>query len=280
MSASAWSDYWRSGATRGCLPGASEAVQKLLARQWQDFAKALPPGAAVLDLACGAGAVMQAMAAVRPDLQLTGVDNAELPAGDGLNILSGVDCGKLPFANGSFEAVTSQYGLEYCPDSALAEAARVLTPGGQLLLVIHASTSAPVRHNSGRLAAMQALDSAGLFRLARQSVAGFRDPALAAAVTVARVAHQQQGIARELPLALEQARAAPRPLDQISQIEARARGEMERLAAMAAAALGREEIDTLVQALREAGVSADATSLVIPGGDSLGWRVFGKKMGA
>lgn len=58
------------------------------------------------------------------------------------------DAGALPFQDGSFDAVVSTYVLCCVPDldAALAEALRVLRPGGDLLLADHVvSTSAPVR---------------------------------------------------------------------------------------------------------------------------------------
>lgn len=58
------------------------------------------------------------------------------------------DAGALPFADHAFDAVLSTYVLCCVPDvdAALAEAVRVLRPGGDLLLADHvASTAWPVR---------------------------------------------------------------------------------------------------------------------------------------
>ena len=279
MSKSAWSAYWQSGARRGCLPGASDAVQGALASLWQDFAGTLPQGARLLDLACGTGAVLDAISSVRPDLDLLGVDSATLPPSPQHRLLAEVDCAALPFPDRHFVAIASQFGLEYCPLPARVEAARVLAPGGKIQLLMHSTESRAIAHNAARLAAMRALEKAGLFRLARQAVAGIRVPGDAVAVAAARAAHQNQGIATELPLALEQARAASRPLDQIAAIERRAQAEMERLAAMTTAAHSAQDIAGLVADFESAGVQMVARKLEVSGEGNLGWVVTGRKTG-
>jgi demethylmenaquinone methyltransferase/2-methoxy-6-polyprenyl-1,4-benzoquinol methylase len=98
---------------------------------------AIEPGAAVLDLACGTGDL--AFAAAARGARATGLDVTprmiELarrkPHGDALTWVVG-DMTSLPFASGSFDRVTTGYGLRNVPDlpRALAEIHRVLRPGG------------------------------------------------------------------------------------------------------------------------------------------------------
>ena len=277
MSEAAWTAYWQGGDRRGCLPGAPPAVQQALATCWTEFAKALPPSARLLDIACGAGAVLETLRAHRADLVLTGADSATLPDIPGLSLRAGVDCAALPFADASFEAVTSQFGLEYCGPAAPLEAARVLAPGGTLRFVLHSRESLAIRHNAARLAAMQMLDAAGLFRLARQQAAGLNDPETAASVRAALATHQGQGIASELPHALGQALATPRPLQRIGELESRAKGEMARLEAMQQAALTREQVEALVANLGTAGITATARTLKAPAEPMLAHLVTGTK---
>ena len=72
-----------------------------------------------------------------PGPRLAGVCAAAAAAGAPL---SGVyaDCRSLPFASASLDAILFAYSLEVipAPEQALAEAARVLRPGGQLVLFL------------------------------------------------------------------------------------------------------------------------------------------------
>jgi ubiquinone/menaquinone biosynthesis C-methylase UbiE len=104
----------------------------------------VPPGGAVLETACGTGAVTRYLRARLPDdVRLTITDLA--PAmieqvrqlvGDHANIeYRQADAGELPFADGSFDAVICQFGLMFLPDKVkgMREAARVLKPGGRFV---------------------------------------------------------------------------------------------------------------------------------------------------
>ncbi|MDW4910236.1 methyltransferase domain-containing protein [Streptomyces sp. ADMS] len=101
------------------------------------------PGAQVLDLACGTGFVARAAAAqVGPtghvaavdlleDMLRTAARHAPRMYPDIEFTLASAD--KLPYPDGSFDAVVCQQGLQLFPDleAALTEAARVTRPGGR-----------------------------------------------------------------------------------------------------------------------------------------------------
>ena len=110
---------------------------------------ALRPSDRVLDLACGTGDLTLAAAphvrrAVGLDVTFrmvqlaqekeTWSDFPKSEKSDQVSFLTG-DMLALPFADGSFDVVTTGYGLRNVPDlaHALAEIARVLTPEGRLL---------------------------------------------------------------------------------------------------------------------------------------------------
>jgi ubiquinone/menaquinone biosynthesis C-methylase UbiE len=105
----------------------------------------------VLEVAIGTGRSLEFYA---PDIQLTGVDlspamldQARARAAElGLTpTLSEADVEHLSFADGSFDTVVCALGL--CsiprPEAAVREMARVLTPGGTLLLLDHIGSSWP-----------------------------------------------------------------------------------------------------------------------------------------
>jgi SAM-dependent methyltransferase len=271
----AWSRYWARETSGACLPGAPPAVQSVLIGAWGELGRGLPAAAQVLDVAAGGGAVLKILLETANRPALFGIDSASVsPAAAALGVRGGIDASQLPFGDASFDVVTSQFGLEYCPQAAWTEAARVLKPGGQLQLICHHRDSAAVHHNGARLAAMQAMAQAGLFALAALVARGQpEDPVLAARVRAARMAHAAQSVVEELPMALGQWAHARRP-DAIAAIRAEAEAEMARLAAMQAAALDAAGITARLAWLP--GVRATAEVLGGPDGP-IGWLVRGNR---
>jgi len=99
------------------------------------------PGIRVLDVATGPGYV--AAAAVRRGASVVGIDFSEAMLAEarghnpGIDFRSG-DAEALPFPEASFDAVVMSFGLLHLarPDQALAEAHRVLRPGGRLAFTV------------------------------------------------------------------------------------------------------------------------------------------------
>lgn len=162
-----------------------------LIRPWvaRTLALAAPqPGGRLLDVACGTGAVTrQAAQIVGPTGQVIGLD----PSPEALAVARSVngqnggatiewregvaDC--LPFADGSFDVVTCQFGAMFFPDrvAALKEMGRVLAPGGRLAL----TTWGPLNKNLGNAAMAQAWgERVGAEQAAKlQPPHSFNDPA-------------------------------------------------------------------------------------------------------
>jgi demethylmenaquinone methyltransferase/2-methoxy-6-polyprenyl-1,4-benzoquinol methylase len=110
-----------------------------LDRRWRRLAAegAVRPADKVLDACCGTGDL--ALAAERCGGTVTGVDFSERMLVRARAKSSTVDwvladATALPFADGSFDAVTVGFGIRNVPDleAGLAELARVLRPGGRL----------------------------------------------------------------------------------------------------------------------------------------------------
>jgi demethylmenaquinone methyltransferase/2-methoxy-6-polyprenyl-1,4-benzoquinol methylase len=95
----------------------------------------------VLDLATGSGDLALAVQKKLPDAEVTGADFCsemlEVARAKGLTKTVVADALHLPFADASFEAVTVAFGLRNMSNwgAALREMARVLTPGGHVLIV-------------------------------------------------------------------------------------------------------------------------------------------------
>ena len=112
-----------------------------------DLAARLPvmPGMRVLETACGTGIVTRRLLdRMRGHGRLVATDlneamlahgRASLPVATDLVEWQTADATKLPFPDGSFDAVVCQFGLMFFPDKAagVREAFRVLKPGGRYL---------------------------------------------------------------------------------------------------------------------------------------------------
>lgn len=110
-----------------------------------------PPGGAALDVACGTGDVARLLAArVGAGGAVVGLDfapemlaAAEAATGDTHSSSAAPiqwivgDAASLPFDDATFDSLTIAYGLRNVasPDTALAEAHRVLAPGGRCVVL-------------------------------------------------------------------------------------------------------------------------------------------------
>jgi demethylmenaquinone methyltransferase/2-methoxy-6-polyprenyl-1,4-benzoquinol methylase len=102
----------------------------------------MPEGASLLDVGTGTGWIPQYLERKRPDLVVTGVDVSQgmLDIARGKvkksNLLL-ADATTLPFEDASFDLVVSAFVYRNIQDrpAALAEMARVLAPGGTLMLL-------------------------------------------------------------------------------------------------------------------------------------------------
>jgi 2-polyprenyl-6-hydroxyphenyl methylase/3-demethylubiquinone-9 3-methyltransferase len=108
-----------------------------------ELERALPRGGAVLDAGCGQGFYFPLYAEL--GLRATGIETDPIPlaaarataARTGAALVE-ARLQALPFAEGSFDAVVLSEVLEHLPDAmpGLAEAARVLRPGGLVLVTV------------------------------------------------------------------------------------------------------------------------------------------------
>jgi len=131
-----------------------------LHRAWKAYAVAaanVREGEQVLDIAGGTGDLARAFAArvgARGRVVLTDINEAMLRVGrdrlldEGL-VLPAVACDaeRLPFADGRFDLVSVAFGLRNMThkERALAEMARVLRPGGRLLVLDFSRVAEPLR---------------------------------------------------------------------------------------------------------------------------------------
>lgn len=176
----AWSNLWATGvADTFGHPGGHEGSAPPLAQIWQEWFGTLPPRASVLDIGTGNGALALLMLrSAATKTTCDAIDLAQLsprwidsqPATQRARVRfhSGVDCAELPFPSQSFDAVCSQFGIEYAGMAlALPEALRVLRPNGQLRLALHAENARPARLAREELTHAQWLSDCGWWEASR-----------------------------------------------------------------------------------------------------------------
>lgn len=146
-----WNQYWHYDRIASCFDGAGAAnYDDSIAAGWRTFFGALPAGARILDLCTGNGAAALIAAGSGKHFAVTAVDQADIDppayvtrhAEDlaAIDFLGGTEVEALPFADKSFDAAVSQYGIEYSDlERSLPELARVVAAGGRARLVIHAA---------------------------------------------------------------------------------------------------------------------------------------------
>ncbi len=259
--ANAWSHYWRTtpAAARGCLPDLPGVAADHLQEIWRQFFASLPRNARLLDLGTGGGAVLTEAQAVRPDLQLSGVDYAAvLPElGTAITLYPETGIEKLPFADGSFEAITSQFAIEYTDiTAATQEVARVLTCEGTFLFICHHADGVIVRDNLARLKAIRdILSSAGLLSTAILAIRRRKksDPEtwqrLARIFTTTQRKHPGQSLVKELADDIARIMSEPNSLEKLLALRHAVEMEGQRIMALKKAALTGNQARALAEAL-------------------------------
>jgi ubiquinone/menaquinone biosynthesis C-methylase UbiE len=150
-----WTQFWRRDSVTTFARQFNTNYDGEFGEFWDRQFSALPRGARIVDLATGNGAIallaQQYSIAHAAAFEVIGIDYAEI---DPARVLAGhadlapllahidfrrgvrIEATGLP--NGCADLLTSQYGFEYGErDAALAEARRVLAPGGRMALIVH-----------------------------------------------------------------------------------------------------------------------------------------------
>jgi ubiquinone/menaquinone biosynthesis C-methylase UbiE len=176
-----WSDYW----SRACLTSLPQDFAANydgeVAAFWRTAFGDIPDGGSMIDLCTGNGAIALLAAAhasrEAQNFTITAVDAAVInPDGiaghfpDQASLLKQIifkgSCRveDIDFPDDSFDLVTSQYGVEYCDWApAAGQIARILKPGGKLVMVNHTATSDIMKFMEQEQREYAMLERAGFF---------------------------------------------------------------------------------------------------------------------
>ena len=160
---SIWNDYWQFDRLSSFDDKGKINYGEEIAAGWRSFFDSLPHGASVLDLCTGNGAVavMAAEASRRggKDFRIAAVDSADinpcLYVKNHRDELAAIEfrpataTERLPWPDASFDAVVSQFGIEYSDLSqSISELARVIAPNGKGRLFLHAAEGVVVQRSN------------------------------------------------------------------------------------------------------------------------------------
>lgn len=141
-----WDTYWQGTSDLGAF--ASGGVSHpAITSFWNEFfnsAKGHYNNPKIIDIASGSGAVVECAIEAFGEIpnELTSLDVSEAAIKNIHNRFPKVkgivsNARSIPAENGSFDIVTSQYGVEYAGHDAIFEAARLVTNAGTLVLLMH-----------------------------------------------------------------------------------------------------------------------------------------------
>lgn len=141
-----WDTYWAGAQSSAAFSGGG-TTDPLVLSFWDEFFRGVRErreSVRIIDIASGNGAIIESAARVYgenlPDF--TCLDTSESAIRMLEKRFPGVrgvvaDAANSPFDAGSFDIVVSQYGVEYAGIDAINAIARLVAPGGDLVLLVH-----------------------------------------------------------------------------------------------------------------------------------------------
>jgi len=267
-----WSLYWAQDRLHSCVAANEDSDQAVLDDIWKIFAESLSKNARVLDLATGNGAVPSALLLAKPSLLIEAVDQADIdpakflknnPELTTVKFHANTDINKLPFKDKSFDAISSQFGIEYAGLSdASKSASKCLKPGGDLCFIIHHTDSSIIESSHAKIIEMQELlKPKGIVDTLLSVLRGdveFNDLELLGQSYLDGDFVRTQQISGQVFSGIEQIAAAmqtdpQRARNLTATLNLRVCGEFERLRQMANAAQSEDEMNNYQQQLTEEG---------------------------
>jgi ubiquinone/menaquinone biosynthesis C-methylase UbiE len=170
-----WDSYWRGTGGIGAW-SAGGVTHPAIKEFWEDCFRRLLVALekpSMLDIASGNGALIEwALGIFRETpLAITCVDLSEAAISNIRKRFPGVrglvsDASSIPLESKSFDIVTSQFGVEYAGPGAISEAARLVAPGGYLVLLMHSVSGSIYMESAANLDAIARLRDSRFIPLA------------------------------------------------------------------------------------------------------------------
>jgi len=174
-----WTAYWQATTSLNSFAEGEAATgyQGELAHFWQTQLADLPTDALIADLGTGNGALALLVAGQRQSQQkswrILALDAAAIRPQQSLaqqpryaklaaeiRFYPQIAMEQLPFARQSMDLLVSQFALEYSKlELCLAEAVRVLKPGGRLVAIMHSHETALAKDSALALSVMAAINT-------------------------------------------------------------------------------------------------------------------------
>ncbi len=272
-----WADYWQHDGDSGEVFVNSKGERHPgLAEFWNAVFEGTAVDAAVIDIASGAGSIFAHL----PEghgLQLFAADIAQEALASLSNRIAGVttmvcSADAVPYDDGRFDLVVSQFGIEYAGIDAFTEAARLVAPRGRLAGLCHVENGYIDSNNRAQLDEAVLLDESGFIDLAIDlTTAGFSaDTAAKRRAEEAFVPVMQQasdgirrcpkGIHSHLFQGFQQLFEQRQKYDEaditswLDEMRKELNKNIDRLTRMRAAALSPEDVANITENLTSAGL--------------------------
>jgi ubiquinone/menaquinone biosynthesis C-methylase UbiE len=282
-----WSQYWQQGYLTSFGQDIQGNYSGELKACWDSFFESLTPKSQILDIGTGNGAIIKLGINLekKMDFIFHGVDSAKLAVSkdllDNSNIQfhPEVDVKHLPFKDLQFQAVVSQFALEYMElELAIAQLSRVLCKQGQFQFVMHDLSSIIVMPNLNILLSAQRLVSPnGCFTLLKKLADELAVKNDDAAEKIRLSLNEQIGkemaedsqslLSTNFPQMIKaiftNGVSEEKRLKQVEFFEQELIGQIERLSDLVQAALSEEKKQTLMSLLEQNGLVVNQTKQII-----------------
>lgn len=296
----AWSLYWQGGHQESCIANNSTEDQFILSDIWQEFAVSLAHNSAVLDLATGNGSVPHNLLSFNELLQITAVDRADINPQKHIEknsllqkvmFMPNIDITHLPFNENTFDAITSQFGLEYSAlNLSTSELIRVLKPQGHFLFIMHHKDSEVVVPARAKVQEFELLFDSGILEGFEAFLNGGINlqqlNTLGEKVLAEHTMSKSEAITGQIFAAIdkliqmkEQGKDIAELIKIYTTMKSRIIAEMSRLKQLISASLSKVDVTALCSSLEGMGVNVVFSTIDLPQERGvLGWKIKGTKL--